>query len=96
MIFSEDIMTFSPLCQLIMDATVYKLEVKYNLIDTLMMKDNLMFVIFFLEEFRRSRYSRIYREYCDMLPSTTHTYPIFFDDEEMAELNGSPFSQMIE
>jgi len=51
---------------------------------------------FFLEEFKKSKYSRLYKEYTEILPASCHNYPIFFDDNELAELKGSPFAAVIQ
>jgi len=87
MIFSDDIKEISPLCQSILKAE--------GLLDSLEIKENLLFSIFLLEEFKKTRYSRIYREFMDMLPASCNNYPVFFIDSETAELNGSPFADII-
>ena len=64
--------------------------------EKLLVKDNVLMALFFLEEFKKSKYSRLYKEYSENLPASCHNYPVFFDDNELVELKGSPFASVIQ
>jgi hypothetical protein len=52
--------------------------------------------VFFLEEFKKSKYSRYFKEIFEIIPASCHNWPIFFDSNELAELKGSPIVNFIE
>jgi hypothetical protein len=39
---------------------------------------------------------REFGAYMDLLPKSCLEFPIFFDEEELAQLDGSPFKELLE
>ena len=67
-----------------------------NLLEKLILPVNCLMAVFFLEEFKKSKYSRYFKEIFDMMPVSCHNWPILFDESERAELKGSPIVNFIE
>ena len=53
--------------------------------------ENIFFAIYFLEEMRKPKDDRQFKEYIDLFPSTIDNFPIFFNDKELVYLKGSQF-----
>ena len=49
------------------------------------------FVAYILVELKKDYKDRKYAPYIDILPKNPQHFPVFFKDEELAYLDGSPF-----
>ena len=55
-----------------------------------------LMAVYFLEELRKPKIEQVYGAYLDLFPTDMSSYPIYFTQEELKYLEGSPFLESIE